>query len=238
MALFSNIFSRKKPLSLEGMTDWHCHILPGVDDGVTEMDEALRILKSYEDAGIAEVWLTPHIMEDLPNSTESLRQRFDELAELYHGPIKLHLAAENMIDQLFMDRLETGDLLPIGNEGRTLLVETSYFSEPMRFYDKLESVKAKGFYPLLAHPERYNYMDSISNYKRLHEMGVRFQVNLMSLSGYYGPIARDKAMKFLSEGMVDRFGTDLHRHEHLEIIRSMKLSKKIRNKVEEIKSKF
>lgn len=236
--MFSKILGGKKALPLDGMIDWHCHILPGVDDGVKTMEESLSILNAYEAAGFSEVWLTPHIMEDLPNSTESLRQRFDELTELYHGPIKLHLAAENMIDQLFMDRLEAGDLLPIGNEGRTLLVETSYFSEPMRFFDKLESIKAKGFYPLLAHPERYNYMDSMSGYRRLQEMGVKFQVNLMSLSGYYGPIARDKAMKFLSEGMVDRFGTDLHRHEHLEIIRNMKLSKKIRNQVEDIKRIF
>ncbi len=207
------------------MTDWHCHILPGVDDGVQTMEESLAIIKGYEEAGISEVWLTPHIMEDVPNRIDFLRHRFAELQEAYKGQIKLNLAAENMIDRLFMERLEADDLLPIG-DGKTLLVETSYFSAPMHFHDKLESIKSKGYVPLLAHPERYNYMDSFSHYRRLRDMGVKFQLNLMSLSSHYGSIVRDKAMRLLSEGYIDRLGTDLHRSEHLDIIRSVKLNDK------------
>lgn len=164
-------------------------------------------------------------MEDVPNTTDYLRQRFAELQAAYKGNVKLHLAAENMIDRLFMERLEAGDLLPIG-DGQTLLVETSYFSAPMRFHDKLEAVKSKGYTPLLAHPERYNYMDSLTHYGRLREMGVKFQLNLMSLSGHYGPAVRDKALRLLSEGYIDRLGSDLHRPEHLDIIRNTRLNDK------------
>lgn len=209
------------------MTDWHSHILPGVDDGVKSLDEALHILRRYEDAGISEVWLTPHIMEDMPNATADLRQRFAELREAYSGPVKLNLAAENMIDNLFLERLEADDLLPIGHDGRTLLVETSFFSSPISFFDKLEAIKAKGYFPLLAHPERYNYIEKFSTYGELKRLGVQFQVNLTSLGGHYGPIVKEKAIRMLREGMVDRLGTDLHRSEHLDLILRMKPGRKI-----------
>lgn len=225
MSIFSRLFNKSIPLSLNGITDWHCHILPGVDDGVEQMDEALEILSRYEDAGINQVWLTPHIMEDVPNTTDRLRKRFGELKDAYPGNIALHLASENMIDNLFIERLNDGDLLPIGENGNTLLVETSYFSAPIRLFETLENIKAKGYYPLLAHPERYNYIDSFSTYQRLHDMGVKFQLNLMSFCGHYGPAVKEKAQRLLKEGMADRFGTDLHRPEHLDIIQKMKVDK-------------
>lgn len=227
MSFISRLFSNAHPLSLQGMTEWHSHILPGVDDGVETMEEAVEILNQYEEAGIKEVWLTPHIMEDLPNTTESLRQRFKDLQETYKGNVTLHLAAENMIDNLFKARLEADDLLPIGEKGNTLLVETSYFSAPMRLFETLEAIKNKGYHPLLAHPERYDYIDNFATYKKMHDFGVRFQVNLMSFIGHYGPMVKDKAMRLLSEGMIDRFGTDLHRIEHLEIISGMKVRKQV-----------
>lgn len=223
-------------MSLERAVDWHCHILPGVDDGVSTMDESLAILKIYEDAGFEEVWLTPHIMEDVPNTTDFLRQRYAELKENYQGSIKLHLATENMIDNLFMERLEAGDLLTIGDND-TLLVETSYFSPPIRLNDKIENIKSKGYFPLLAHPERYNYINSFSTYRELRDMGVKFQVNYMSLCGHYGPVVKEKAIKLLSEGMVDRLGTDLHRREHIDIIRSMKLNDSLHRRVQDIINK-
>lgn len=229
MSFISRLLNNTHPLSLQGMTDWHCHILPGVDDGVETMEEAIEILNQYEGVGIKEVWLTPHIMEDLPNATENLRQRFNELKEVYKGNVTLHLAAENMMDNLFNARLAANDLLPIGEKRNTLLVETSYFSAPIRLFETFEAIKAKGFHPLLAHPERYNYIDSFSTYQKMYDMGVRFQVNLMSFSGYYGPMIKDKALRLLSERMIDRFGTDLHRIEHLEIISDIKVGKQVVN---------
>lgn len=226
MSLISKLFSKAQPLSLAGMTDWHCHILPGVDDGVATMEESLRILNDYEEVGIKEVWLTPHIMEDLPNTTADLKVRFEQLREAYKGGVTLRLASENMMDNLFGERLEANDLLPIGDKGNTLLVETSYFNAPMQLFETLEKIKAKGYYPLLAHPERYNYIDDFRTYRRMRDMGVRFQVNLMSLSGYYGPMVKDKALRLMAEEMVDRFGTDLHRGEHLEIIKQMKVGRR------------
>lgn len=195
----------------EGFTDWHSHILLGVDDGIPDMENALRVLERYEQLGIREVWLTPHVMEDIPNATIDLQRRFKELSSAYTGPLRLHLAAEYMLDNGFEERLDNDDLLHIGpQESRTLLVETSYFSSPMDLYGIIGRIREKGCQPLLAHPERYIYMDN-GDYERLREMGVRFQCNITSLTGVYGKDARRKFSTFLSKGWIHAFGSDVHR---------------------------
>ena len=193
-----------------GFTDWHSHILPGVDDGIQSMDESLQILAEYERLGVKEVWLTPHIMEDIPNTTEKLRDRFAELKAAYQGAVLLHLASENMLDNLFEERLEKNDLLPIGKDGKHLLVETSYFNPPMGLNNILLRIKAKGYYPVLAHPERYLYMNE-NDYQRLNSMGIEFQFNQFSLFGLYGKEVQRRAKTLQKQGLYNYTGTDLHR---------------------------
>ena len=200
---------------LNQFTDHHSHILPGVDDGVKKMEVSLKVLERYEQLGIAEVWCTPHIMEDIPNTTEALKARFAELREAYKGPIKLRLAAEYMMDALFEERLEQDDLLPLGDEGNQLLVETSYFTPPMDMDDILKRVKQKGYYPVLAHPERYVYMGK-ERYIALKNNEIRFQLNLSSLAGAYGSEAKDKARWMLNKGYYDMAGSDLHSSRNME----------------------
>ena len=260
------------------------------------MDEALRILAAYEALGIKELWLTPHIMEDIPNSAEKLATRFDELKASYKGNIKLHLAAEYMIDNHLRQLLqetnklrhssegevvearrgektpkecplgpaqserdnsiipqetnklrhsqcegrwheqsevtegskapngEGDNLLPIGNAGKHILVETSYYNAPMRMNDTLQQIKSLGYFPLLAHPERYMYLNN-ADYTRLHSQGVRFQLNLASLAGGYGKAVKKKAEWLLSNGLYSVAGTDLHCEDAIEYITNCKLSK-------------
>jgi tyrosine-protein phosphatase YwqE len=209
----------------QGMTDYHCHILPGVDDGVQTLDEALKALLTFAEMGIREVWLTPHIMEDYPNNPADLRQRFEELRQhlstLTSRPA-VHLAAEHMLDTLFSQRLDSGNLLPytssdagtVANSPLSalhspLLIETSYFSPPMHLYGMIDDICHKGYTPLLAHPERYQYM-STSDYRHLRDMGVPFQLNLLSLCGAYGGDAAHKSRRLLREGAYTLCGTDLH----------------------------
>ncbi len=206
-------FTQNIPLTgtgiLKGWTDWHSHILPSVDDGIRTMEESLAVLAWYEREGVREVWLTPHIMEDIPNHPKDLKVRFEELCAAYKGPIRLHLAAEHMLDPLFEERLEAGEVLPIGPGGDTLLVETSYFNPPVDMSGLLDKIHKKGYRPLLAHPERYVYMDK-GQYLRLHHEGTLLQLNLPSLSGAFGPDAKRKALFMLKEGLYDRCGSDLH----------------------------
>lgn len=224
MSFLSGLFKRSYPLDLRGFTDYHCHILPGVDDGVETLEESLRILEAYEQVGIKEVWLTPHIMEDIPNTTDFLNQRFEELNQAYRGPVTLHIAAENMLDNVFYNRLNSRDLLLI--EGDKILIETSYYNAPIGLHEILSYIKEQGYHPLLAHPERYNYIDDLSMYHQLKQNGVLFQGNLMSLCGYYGPVVKQKAMYLLNSGLYHCFGSDLHSIRHLEVIGKIKLSEK------------
>lgn len=211
---------------LAGATDYHSHILPGVDDGVESMEEALRILAAYEELGIKELWLTPHIMEDIPNTPEKLQARFAELRGAYKGNIVLHLAAEYMIDNHFQGILKNKELLPIGTKSNHLLVETSYFSSPIRLHETLKQIKAIGFYPILAHPERYIYMET-DDYLELKEEDVKFQLNILSLGGYYGNTAKKKAEQMLKKGFYNIIGSDLHHEDAIELITGCRLDEKV-----------
>ncbi|MBR5661146.1 MAG: capsular biosynthesis protein [Bacteroidales bacterium] len=206
---FTKRISLSSSRIFEGFTDCHSHILPGVDDGVKHIEESLDILSRYEEMGFKAVWFTPHIMEDIPNTTSDLRERFEALKAEYHGPLELHLGAENMIDNLFENRLAANDFLPMGPKLDHLLVETSYFTPPFGFHDTLEKVKAAGYFPVLAHPERYVYMGS-EDYDRLKEMKILFQLNLFSLAGYYGSSVQHTAEALLKKGYYDYAGTDIH----------------------------
>lgn len=207
------LFRKKQTLAesgfFHGFVDWHSHILPDVDDGVQAIEEALQILAEYERLGVKEVWLTPHIMEDIPNTTVLLRERFAGLQAAYQGNVILHLAAENMLDNLFEERLAKNDLLPIGNTGDHLLVETSYFNPPMGLQNILMRIKTKGYYPILAHPERYVYMGE-NDYIRLKALSVKFQLNLPSLTGMYMVEVEKKARWLLKNNLYDFTGSDLH----------------------------
>ena len=207
-----------------GYTDWHSHLLPGVDDGIKNFDDALHILRRYEELGVSRVWLTPHVMEDFPNRPADLRQRFDELMAKYSGNSQLRLGSENMLDCLFERRLESGDLLPITDDGDHLLVETSYFSQPVNFWELIDLIQCRGYHVVLAHPERYRYMER-RDYIRLKEQSVKFQLNVPSLSGFYGRQAHDNAKWLLSKGFYDLSGFDLHSVKALDFILKSKVRK-------------
>lgn len=212
---FKSVKSLKESGMFEGFTDWHSHILPGVDDGIRTLDESLEVLRAYEALGFRKVWLTPHVMEDFPNRPADLKARFAELKEAWTGNVEIKLAAENMLDNLFEQRLEEGDLLPIGDDGNHLLVETSYYTPPMGMEGILEKIKSAGYFPILAHPERYRYMEQ-KDYKKLKDKGIIFQMNFMSLVGAYGETAQKKAEWLLSKGMIDLTGSDVHRLKAVE----------------------
>lgn len=199
--------------ALKGMTDRHCHVLFGVDDGIRTLEDSLAVLAYDEEVGISEVWCTPHIMEDVPNTTEALRERFEQLQQAYSGPIRLHLAAEYMLDTLFEERFNAGDLLTM--EDNTVLVETSTWNPPSDMTGTLRRIQKAGYRPLLAHPERYRYLND-AGYERFHKMGIHFQLNAGSLVGYYGETAMHKAHDLLVKGWYSEIGSDCHRLKSLQ----------------------
>lgn len=236
MWLLSNKILMADSGILEGFCDWHCHLLPGVDDGVQDVGETLQILEEWEMLGVETVWLTPHIMEDMPNSPDDLKKRVEALRMCYTGHIKQHLAAEHMMDGPFAKRLEQDDVLPIGNSRKQLLVETSYYTPPMNLNEVIDSVTAKGYEPLLAHPERYQYMDR-RDYRHWKDQGVLFQLNLPSVVGAYGPEVQQKAEWLLKENMYDYCGTDTHAIEQIGLLLNSEINKKTASKIKRLSAR-
>ena len=211
------LFNRRRSLLesglLKGAVDQHSHILYGLDDGVKTQEDSLAILRFLEEQGVSEVWFTPHVMEDVPNTTEGIQARFEELESVYRGGLRFHLAAEYMIDTLFEERLAARDLLTHGND--TVLVETSAVAPPINLWEVLETMRKAGYRPLIAHPERYRYMDK-ADYKRLHDMGCVLQMNLPSIVGFYGESARERALDLLDKGWYSMVGSDCHRYRAIQ----------------------
>lgn len=212
---FSSKYSLQQSDFLKGWTDRHSHILPGVDDGIQTIEDSIAILSMYEQMGVKMVWLTPHIMEDCPNTPEKLKTRFEELKSAYKGNIELALSAENMMDGLFIKRLEQGILMPYGDNNNELLIETSYVQPPMRMESILRDMQKAGITPVLAHPERYLYMDA-EKYENIKEMGVKFQLNVTSLIGAYGKQVKERAEYLLNEGYYNYSGSDAHSYHAIQ----------------------
>ncbi len=211
MGILGIFGSRKSLLEsgiMNGAADRHSHILYGVDDGIMTAEEALAVLAFEESAGVSDVWCTPHIMEDVPNSSDMLKARFDELCSMYKGPIRLHLAAEYMMDTLFEKRLAARDLLMMEDE--MVLMETSAVAPPFNMNGLLSETMAAGYRPLFAHPERCRFLE-VKDCEEMVAKGVRLQLNIASLTGYYGNAARVKAEALLKKGLYFAFGSDCHR---------------------------
>ena len=216
MGLFG-LFNPKRSIIesgvLKGSTDRHSHILYGVDDGIKTLEDSLAVLTFEESLGVKDVWCTPHIMEDVPNTTEFLRNRFEDLCSQYNGSIKLRLAAEYMLDTIFIERFKAKDLLLMQDD--TILVETSTIVPPYDLEGMLGQIMSEGLTPLLAHPERYRFLE-IDDILQLRENGVILQLNIASVTGYYGKSVRAKSEALLAKEAYSFFGSDCHR------IRSLK----------------
>lgn len=194
----------------DGFCDMHCHVLPGVDDGVKTEEESLRLLQMLEEIGFRKVIFTPHLMNIYSNTKESLQHRFDVFKSkaTSHTTLELSLAGEYMFDSGFVER-EAEGLLMLRDNGKIFLMETSYLMCERGFDDKLFDLLLHGFQPVIAHPERYQYAD-MRRIERWHDMGCMLQLNLFSLAGAYGQMVRERAIDIMNKGWYDFVGTDIH----------------------------
>jgi protein-tyrosine phosphatase len=203
-------------------TDMHSHLLPGLDDGAETVADSLQLLRELRTLGFRKLIMTPHIMGDFyKNTPTGIRAALAELRaaaqEADLGDIALECAAEYYLDEWLGQKLADGtELLSFGGERRYLLFETSYMNEPFNLQATIFELKAAGYRPVLAHPERYTYYyGRFAEIRKLRlEYGVLLQLNLNSLAGYYSPAARQVAEQMIDEGLVDFVGTDTHHLRH------------------------
>ncbi|CAG5007926.1 Tyrosine-protein phosphatase CpsB [Dyadobacter sp. CECT 9275] len=195
-------------------TDLHIHLLPGIDDGSASVQESMEILTRHYASGIRRIIATPHIRSDFfLNSRQTILPAFEKIraeANIRYPDLSLGYAAEYFADDYFVMLLETDDLLPLFDE--YVLVETSMRTEQPYFRDILRLMIDKGWKPVIAHPERYRpWWSNRKIYDELFEMGVIFQVNLLSLAGKYGPREQEMAELLIQQGKIKAIGSDLHR---------------------------
>lgn len=210
--------------------DIHSHVLPGIDDGAPDLETSLRLLQGMARIGFRSVVTTPHIISDLyPNNPGSIQAAYDALSRAAGIPsgMTLRYAAEYMLDEGFRVGEDESPLLSLGDSAYVLL-ETPFLQASIGFEAQLFEIQNKGYLPVLAHPERYHYLfGKPQRYEDLKNRGCRFQVNLLSLKGYYGIKERDAARWLLEADMVDFLATDLHHDRHLQSLMDFTLDRKI-----------
>ena len=212
------------------MTDIHSHILPGLDDGSKSMEMSVELIKGLISAGYDDLWVTPHISADsYPNTRDSILRTLDCVCEVLVEvgiSVNLNAAAEYMIDSYFISELlPKRELLTINNQ--YLLIEFPFMQKPMAIKELIFDIQLKGYTPILAHPERYQYLyDEPDFYDELKHTGILFQCNLFSFAGLYGRSAQKVAAKLYKKGLIDLIGTDIHHPDQLEYF-DYKQTKKI-----------
>lgn len=227
-----NFFGKKsEPLKLCISTDIHCHIVPGIDDGSQEAHISVELIERMQSWGIKRIIATPHVTQDtFENTPQTITTAFENLKNelgVQNNDIKISHSAEYRIDEFFITQLELGNITPMPQN--YLLVENSFIQEPWNIDQILFDLKVKGHKPILAHPERYHYYHRKPNrYAEIHNAGTLFQINLLSLSGYYGKDEKNTAIKLLENGQIDFIGTDLHNHRHADAIEEYLASKEYR----------
>ena len=158
------IFKRKKThITLPVWVDIHSHLLPGLDDGVKSVEETVYILKMLKRLGYKKVITTPHVMSDhYPNQTSDILSKLAYVKEEIvkkNINIKLEAAAEYYLDENFIQKIDSRqDLLTFGKN--YLLFETSFFNKPAFLEEAIFNMNAQGYQPVLAHPERYGYLQN------------------------------------------------------------------------------
>jgi tyrosine-protein phosphatase YwqE len=219
-SIFKKKVYPKTDLSALGC-DMHSHLLPGIDDGSPDPETSFKLIQGLTDLGYKKLITTPHIMSDLyKNDAETITSAFEMLQVGSKLTSSLFTAAEYYLDDYFDDLLEENTPL-LTLKGKWVLVEFSFVTVPVNLKQTLFNLQINGYQPILAHPERYLYFaEDKKKYDELHEAGCFFQLNLLSLTGYYGRGPLDLAEYLVKKKYVDLLGTDLHHDRHLHALRT------------------
>jgi protein-tyrosine phosphatase len=211
------------------VVDMHSHLLPALDDGVQNFEDALAIIKEFAAMGYKKLITTPHIMSDAyRNSAETILPKLKELNSVLQKnniSITVEAAAEYYLDESLMQKVSANEsLLTFGK--RYLLFETNFLNEPLMLKEFIFAATTKGYQLILAHPERYMYLQqNPSKAQDLLDRGLLFQVNLSSLTGYYSRPAQKLAEKLIAQGHVHFLASDCHMMNHISLMRAAFRSK-------------
>ena len=193
------------------MIDIHTHIVPGIDDGSSSLEMSRKMLEEEIKQGVDEVILTPHVCIDHPlymekdKYLECINKFIEDCSDL---PIKLYPGQEIYYKKGTFEAFKQNKFLPLGNTDH-YLVEFSMASDFEDIETSVYNLICSGYKIILAHPERYLYMDEELMYK-LKEVGCLFQMNTSSILGLFGRSVKKNAIIMLKNGYVDFVASDTH----------------------------
>ena len=222
--------SRPDTLDLSSLgVDLHSHLIPGIDDGVQTVEEAVEMVRRMETYGYRHVITTPHIIWDCyRNTPEIIGEGLRAVREACRAAglrVTLDAAAEYFLDEHFQELLRTGAPL-LTLPGKRLLVELPYTTPLLNTSETLFSIIEHGYQPVLAHPERYAYYHADpSIYQRLVAQGCELQLNALSLTGHYGEEVARTAEWLLRHDLIVFLGSDAHKMAHLDQLQKLPKSK-------------
>lgn len=220
--------------------DMHSHILPGIDDGAANVEESLQLIDGLIALGYQKLIATPHVMSDHhPNTPETIaaaKATLQAALDEKGYDISISYAAEYMLDENFISLVESDKLLTLGD--RWLLVETMFYDSPPNLTNILFELQTRGIRPILAHPERYHYLDKkLSKLEVWKDRNCFLQANVLSFAGYYGKQEQENVFRILDAGLIDFIGTDMHHMRHLKHCQRLELPSKVVKKLEQISYK-
>lgn len=218
-----NFFSKSKSAAFDYSllgTDMHSHLLPGIDDGSPDLDTSVKLIRGMMNLGYKRFITTPHIMWDIyRNNSEIIENKLAELRQRLKEEgidVEISAAAEYFLDDHVEGLVRNNTaLLPLS--GNMVLVEFSLAHASLSLKDILFDMQMKGYMPVIAHPERYIYLEhSRDFYEELKDIGCLFQLNILSLGNGYGKSVHELALHLIKKGYYDLAGTDLHHFRHLD----------------------
>jgi tyrosine-protein phosphatase YwqE len=201
--------------------DMHSHLIPGIDDGAKTVEDSLSLIKRMHELGYRKLVTTPHIQHDFyKNTPETILRGLERVKAALKSeriPVQLEAAAEYLLDDGFNELAENGKLMTFGQN--YVLVELSYFNPNPDLKNIIFHLQVDGYKVILAHPERYSYwFNDFSKFQDLKDRGVFFQLNMVSLAGYYPDPVKKFAEKLIDKGMIDFIGTDMHNMNYMSAL--------------------
>ncbi len=225
MSILSNLFKRRKldsPVDLSPLiTDMHSHLIPGIDDGAPDMPTVIALLEQMAGLGFRKIITTPHIMADLyKNTSQIIRQGEAEVRKAIKKAgiqLEFQAVAEYLVDEGFSPLFKKHEIMTFGNN--YVLIELPYYSPPQNLSELLFELQVAGYNVILAHPERYVYWhNQFSKLEELKNRNIFFQLNTISLSGYYSMPTKKLSEKLIDAKMIDFLGSDLHSFQYFKLL--------------------
>lgn len=210
------------------MVDTHCHILPGIDDGAKDMEDALALCRIAAEDGIRTAVTTPHVMEfRYPNSRAAIEKAHRALSLAVESEgidLRLVPGAEVHVAADLVDRFKQGDLLTYDDNGKYMLLEFPFQQVVSGTEEIVYRLRLAGLTPVIAHPERIGFfMEKPERLRRLIQLGALGQVTGGSLLGRFGERSERAAWTMVRRRLVHVVASDAHdcRHRRPELRRAV-----------------